>query len=260
MTRVLLFAQAREAAGTRQVDLDGSTVAEVLAAADDRFGEAFAAIRPSCTIVVDDEIVHRGAFPTHPSGRELAILPPVSGGSGPLDPEHQVAEHHEGDQTSASLRVAVLTVSDRASDGTYEDRTGPAVEALLVDRLDAVVADRALVADEFDAIVEVLTRWCDGGAVDLVVTNGGTGLAPRDVTPEATRAVLDVEAPGIGELMRAAGLAHTPFASLSRQVAGRRGHTIVVNVPGSIKGATESLDAVVGVLAHACGTARGGRR
>lgn len=259
MTRVLLFAQAREAAGTREVDLDGATVAEVLAAADGRFGEAFAAIRPSCTIVVDDEIVHRGAFPTHPSGRELAILPPVSGGSGPLEPHHEPG-HHETDRASTALRVAVLTVSDRASDGTYEDRTGPAVEALVVERLDAVVADRALVADEFDEIVQVLTTWCDGGAVDLVVTNGGTGLAPRDVTPEATRAVLDVEAPGIGELMRAAGLAHTPFASLARQVAGRRGHTIVVNVPGSVKGATESLDAVIGVLAHACGTARGGRR
>jgi molybdenum cofactor synthesis domain-containing protein len=255
MTKVLLFAQAREAAGTREVELEGSTVAEVLAAADGRFGAVFAGIRTSCTIVVDDEIVHRGAYPTHPAGAELAILPPVSGGSGPV--EHT---HESGGEAAPPLRLAVLTVSDRASEGTYEDRTGPAVEALLTERLDAFVADRALVADELDDLVAVLTRWCDGGAVDLVVTNGGTGLSPRDVTPEATRQVLDVEAPGIGELMRAAGLAHTPFAALARQVAGRRGHTIVVNVPGSVKGATESLDAVVGVLAHACATARGGAR
>lgn len=259
MTKVLLFAQAREAAGTRELELEGSTVAEVLAAADARFGAAFAGIRTSCTIVVDDEIVHRAAYPTHSSGTELAILPPVSGGSGPLEHTHGHS-HDAGRSAVPPLRLAVLTVSDRATEGTYEDLTGPAVEALLTDRLDAFVADRALVADEAEDIAAVLTRWCDGGAVDLVVTNGGTGLSPRDVTPEATRRVLEVEAPGIGELMRAAGLAHTPFAALARQVAGRRGHTIVVNVPGSIKGATESLEAILAVLPHACATARGGRR
>jgi molybdopterin adenylyltransferase len=263
VTRVLLFAQAREAAGTREVELEGATIAEVLAAADARFGPSFATISSGCTVVVDDAIVQRSEYATRSPGTELAILPPVFGGAGDAQDAHDThdthgAGHRSGDDTP--LRVAVLTVSDRASVGTYEDLTGPAVEALVVDRLAATVVARQLVADELDAIVGVLTGWCDGDEVDLIVTNGGTGLAPRDVTPEATRAVLDVEAPGIGELMRAAGLAHTPLAALARQVAGRRGRTIIVNVPGSLKGATESLDAVIGVLGHACSTARGGPR
>jgi molybdopterin adenylyltransferase len=243
MTRVLLFAQAREAAGTREVELDGATIAEVLAAADERFGAEFARVRPACTIVVDDEIVQRPEYATRGPGAELAILPPVSGGDGHLD-------------DPGPLRVAVLTVSDRATAGTYEDLTGPAVEELVTARLGATVVERELVPDDYDTIVAVLSRWCDTDVADLVLTNGGTGLSPRDVTPEATRSVLQAEAPGIGELMRSAGLAHTPFAALSRQVAGRRARTVVVNLPGSVKGATESLDAVVDVLAHAVSAAR----
>ena len=114
---------------------------------------------------------------------------------------------------------------------------------------------RDVVPDSFDRIVEVVRRWCDADLVDLVVTNGGTGLSPRDVTPEAVRSLLDVEAPGLAELMRARGLAHTPMAALSRQVAGRRGHTIVVAVPGSVKGAVESIQAIADVLPHAVATA-----
>ena len=259
MTRVLLFAQAREAAGTRQAELDGATVAEVLAAAAERFGAEFARIAQGCTIVVDDTIVPRSEHATHTAGDELAVLPPVSGGA-PGHDAHAHDEHpHRTEGSGDGLRVAVLTVSDRASQGEYEDLTGPAIEALVVDRLDAHVVDRAVVSDDATAISAALRGWCDGGRVDLVLTNGGTGLSPRDVTPEATRAVLEVEAPGIGELMRAAGLAHTPLASLARQTAGRRRHTIVVNLPGSVKGATESLEAVIGVLAHACATAGGGR-
>jgi len=245
MTVVLFFAQAREAAGTRRTEIGGDTVAQVLAAADATFGPEFAAIRAACTIVVDDEIVPRAEHDHHTAGAELAILPPVSGGAG-----------HETDP--GVIRVAVLTISDRATAGEYEDLTGPAVEAVVAEHLRSELVARALVADEHDAIVAALVEWCDGGAVDLVLTNGGTGLAPRDVTPEATRSVLDAEAPGLGELMRAAGLAHTPFAALSRQVAGRRGRTIVVNLPGSVKGATESLEAVVSVLGHACATAGSG--
>ncbi|CAN5668950.1 hypothetical protein BH10ACT3_BH10ACT3_02990 [soil metagenome] len=249
MTQVLLFVQAREAAGgTRTIELDGATVAQVLAAAEGRFGPEFARISAACTVVVDDEIVHRSEYDSRPAGAELAILPPVSGGDGGHVPD------------AGRLRVAVLTVSDRASSGTYEDLTGPAIDALVEERLDATVAERRLVPDDHDTIAAQLAAWADDGQVDLVLTNGGTGLAPRDVTPEATRSVLDVEAPGIGELMRAAGLAHTPFAALARQVAGRRGRTIIVNLPGSVKGATESLDAVVDVLGHACATAKSGSR
>ena len=245
MTTVLFFAQAREAAGTRRTELTGDTVAQVLAAADATFGAEFAKISAACTIVVDDEIVPRSEHADHPAGSELAILPPVSGGAG-----------HDADP--GPIRIAVLTISDRASSGEYQDLTGPAVEAVLTEHLSAEFVARSLVADEHDLIAAALVDWCDNGEVDLVVTNGGTGLAPRDVTPEATRSVLDVEAPGIGELMRAAGLAHTPFAALSRQVAGRRGRTIIVNLPGSVKGATENLEAVVTVLGHACATAKSG--
>jgi molybdenum cofactor synthesis domain-containing protein len=157
------------------------------------------------------------------------------------------------------VRVVVLTVSDRASAGEYQDLTGPAVEQLVVAALGAVVVGRELVPDEADVIAGALVRWCDGGTCDLVLTNGGTGLSPRDVTPEATRGVLDAEAPGIGELMRAAGRAATPLAALSRSAAGRRGHTLVVNLPGSVRGATESLEALLEVLPHAVAMAGNGR-
>ena len=153
----------------------------------------------------------------------------------------------------------MITVSDRASAGEYEDLTGPAVERLAVERIGAVVVAREVVPDDADRIAEAIQRWCDGGTCDLLLTNGGTGLAPRDVTPEATRRVLEVEAPGLGELMRAAGLATTPLAALSRQAAGRRKHTVVVNLPGSVRGATESLDAVLAVLPHAVAMAGTGR-
>lgn len=254
MTEVLLFARARELAGTRRLELSGASVTEVVAAAGERFGEEFAELCASCTVVVDGETVPRSQFDTTAPGAELAILPPVSGGS-----------HDDGDPDQP-VRVVVVTVSDRASSGVYEDLTGPAIEALLGagDTADSVgtmeVVGRELVADEADRIAEVLRRWCDGDGCDLVLTNGGTGLSPRDVTPEATRSVLEAEAPGLGELMRAAGLTHTPLAALSRQVAGRRGRTLVVNLPGSVRGATESLSAVLPVLPHAVAMARSGAR
>ncbi|MEX0767659.1 MAG: molybdenum cofactor synthesis domain-containing protein [Microthrixaceae bacterium] len=245
MTQVLLFAQAREIAGTRSVNIDGVTVAEVLAAADMLFGSEFAQLRLHCTVMVDEVILLGSEFATASAGTELAILPPVSGGS-----------DHARDHSSSGMRVAVLTVSDRASAGEYEDLTGPAVEATLLSVLDAQVVLRAVVPDERSAIVKILIQWCDVDQVDLVLTNGGTGLAPRDVTPEATREVLEVEAPGIGELMRSVGLKHTALAALSRQYAGRRGKTLIVNLPGSVAGATESLEAVIQILPHACATVR----
>jgi molybdopterin adenylyltransferase len=148
------------------------------------------------------------------------------------------------------VKVAVLTVSDRASAGTYEDGSGPAVEAA-VTAADHEVVARDLVPDEIDRIAAALTAWADAGAIDLILTTGGTGLGPRDVTPEATRTVIEREAPGIAEAMRAHGRALTPFAALSRQVAGTRGACLIVNLPGSPKAAVESLDAVLPILGHA---------
>lgn len=261
MTTVLLFARARELAGARRVELDGATVAEVLDVAAERFGPEFAELCGTCTVVVDGETLLRSEHGSTAPGDELAILPPVSGGAGE-DGAHDRDAHdggaHAHDVSGPDeLRVVVVTVSDRASRGDYEDLTGPAVEQLAAELLGATIVGREIVADEPEAIAASIVAWCDGGRCDLLLTNGGTGLSPRDVTPEATRSVLDAEAPGLGELMRSAGLAHTPMAALSRQAAGRRGHTIVVNLPGSAKGATESLEAVAAVLPHAVSSARG---
>ncbi len=244
MTEVLMFARARELAGTRRAQLPGETVEDVLRAAGERFGPEFVALCATCTVVVDGETVPRADVGATPAGRELAILPPVSGGS------------HDQDDAPVALRVAVVTVSDRASAGEYQDRTGPAVEEVARERLGATVVGRDLIVDDEALIAATITTWCDGDGCDLLLTNGGTGLAPRDVTPEATRGVLDAEAPGLAELMRSTGLTHTPLAALSRQVAGRRGRTIVVNLPGSVRGATQSLEALVEVLPHAVAMAR----
>lgn len=148
------------------------------------------------------------------------------------------------------MKVAVLTISDRSARGERSDEGGPLVEQLVVAAGGEVVG-RALVADERAEIEAALKDWADGGAIDLILTTGGTGLGARDVTPEATRAVLDREAPGIAEAMRAAGVAHTPMAALSRQVTGARGATLIVNLPGSPKAIQECLDAVIGILPHA---------
>lgn len=148
------------------------------------------------------------------------------------------------------MKVAVLTISDRSARGARADQGGPLVEQLVV-AVGADVVKRALVPDERDEIEAILREWADGGAIDLILTTGGTGLGARDVTPEATRAVINKEAPGIAETMRAAGIAHTPMAALSRQVAGARGTTLIVNLPGSPKAIKEGLDAVIEILPHA---------
>lgn len=144
----------------------------------------------------------------------------------------------------------MLTISDRSARGERSDEGGPLVEQLVVAAGGEVVA-RALVPDERTEIEAALKDWADGGAIDLILTTGGTGLGARDVTPEATRTVIDKEAPGIAEAMRAAGMASTPMAALSRQVAGARGTTLIVNLPGSPKAVQECLDAVIGILPHA---------
>jgi len=121
----------------------------------------------------------------------------------------------------------------------------------LVEPLGAEISVYAVIPDDRDEIVAVLCSWCDTEGVDLILTTGGTGLGPRDVTPEATLAVVDRIVPGLPEAMRAEGMRHTPFASLSRAVAGVRGRTLVVNLPGSEAGVRESLGAILNVLPHA---------
>lgn len=144
--------------------------------------------------------------------------------------------------------AAVLTVSDSVSQGRRQDGSGPAVADALR-KLGYEVVRSEHVADSRAEIERALQQLC--GEAQLVVTTGGTGLAERDVTPEATRAVADKVVDGLGELMRAAGLRHTPFAALSRGIGAVRGRALIVNLPGSPKGAVESLDAVAKILPHA---------
>ncbi|HET7631916.1 MAG TPA: MogA/MoaB family molybdenum cofactor biosynthesis protein [Gemmatimonadaceae bacterium] len=154
------------------------------------------------------------------------------------------------------MRVAVLTVSDAGSRGERKDTSGDAAVAWASAR-GYTLAERALVPDDSHEIVRALLRWCDGGVVDLVLTTGGTGLSPRDVTPEATRAVIEREAPGFAELMRASVLVAFPQAALSRATAGVRGRTLVVNLPGSTGGVKDGLKALEPIIDHAVATVRG---
>jgi len=147
----------------------------------------------------------------------------------------------------------VLTVSDRVSAGTRDDASGQAI----TERLEGLgfAVERALVPDEIPVIAAAIAAGA--GAHPLVVTTGGTGLTPRDVTPQATRTVLDYEVPGIAETMRAEGRKSTPLAALSRGLVGVAGRSLVINVPGSPRGSMESLDAVVPILVHALETLSG---
>jgi molybdopterin adenylyltransferase len=147
------------------------------------------------------------------------------------------------------INAAVLTISDSVSAGTRGDRSGPAVRERL-EQLGWRVSVVEVIADEVPEISARLATLADGGQVAAIFTTGGTGIAARDVTPEATRAVLHREIPGFGELMRARGRETTPLAALSRSLAGTRGRVLIVNLPGSPKGAVESLDAIVELVPY----------
>lgn len=156
------------------------------------------------------------------------------------------------------LKIKILTVSDRAATGALEDTGGQSVQEAL-DQPDWHVVERLIVPDERDQIAATLLRWCDEADVDVIFTTGGTGLGPRDVTPEATADVAERLIPGVAETMRAAGLAATPFSMLSRGLAAVRANTVIINLPGSPKGAVEGVEVVRPILEHAVAILHGGR-
>jgi len=148
------------------------------------------------------------------------------------------------------MRVGIVTVSDGAFRGERVDQSGPAIAQALV-AIGGDIVDQRIVPDEADMIERAIIHMVDRLDVDVLLTTGGTGLAPRDITPEATRRVVEREVPGIAEAIRAASLAHTPRAMLSRGIAGVRASTLIINLPGSTKGVQESLAVVIDQLPHA---------
>jgi len=164
----------------------------------------------------------------------------------------QVVDH--GDHTHeapGALRVGILTCSDRSARGERADTTGPTIHNLVIDKLGGTVTQYRVVPDERGAIEAALIEWVDEHKLDLILTNGGTGLSPTDITPEATRAVIERETPWIVNAMVLDSLRITPYAMLTRATAGIRGRTLIVNLPGSPKAATENLTAVGEILPHA---------
>ena len=153
-------------------------------------------------------------------------------------------------------QAIVLTISDSASRGERTDLSGPTTREEL-ERLGCEVVSVTIVPDDVNMIREKLLEHSDSGAIDLIVTTGGTGLAPRDVTPEATQQVIEKSIPGLPELMRMEGLKSNPRAALTRAVAGLRKKTLIINLPGSVRGVQECLAAVAPILGHALEVASG---
>lgn len=150
----------------------------------------------------------------------------------------------------AAPRIGILTVSDRSSRGQRPDASGPALQARILQQGWQIVAQSVL-PDEYNQLCDTLREWADRGDIDIILTTGGTGFSPRDVTPEATLAIITRQAPGLAEAMRQASLRLTPHAMLSRSVAGIRGCTLIINLPGSPKAAVENLEVILPVLPHA---------
>ncbi len=156
------------------------------------------------------------------------------------------------------FRLAILTISDAGSKGEREDTSGDVISEMM-DREDFQELRRDIVPDEADLISGRLREWCDGGDFDLILTTGGTGLGPRDVTPEATMAVLDIEVPGIAEAMRIQTLKNTPLAMLSRSVSGVRSGCLIVNLPGSPRAVRETLEVALEAIPHGLEMVKGRR-
>ena len=149
------------------------------------------------------------------------------------------------------MKIGVLTISDRGSRGEYEDRSGPLAEEIVNGRSPWQVTHRAIIPDDLEVITQTLRKWSDEEGVNLILTSGGTGFAPRDITPEATKAVIERETPGIAEALRSASLKITQHAMLSRAVAGIRGQTLIINMPGNPKAVRENLEVLLPILPHA---------
>ena len=156
------------------------------------------------------------------------------------------------------FNLAILTISDAGSKGEREDTSGDAISEMMAREGFAQVR-REIVPDEREVISKKLREWCDGGEIDVILTTGGTGLGPRDVTPEATREVIEIEVPGIAEAMRMETLKNTPLSMISRAVAGLRSGCLIINLPGSPKGVRECLGVAAPVVPHALEMVRGRR-
>jgi molybdopterin adenylyltransferase len=154
------------------------------------------------------------------------------------------------------FKLGIITISDKASQGKRPDKSGPLVRDSFA-AADCQVVKYEVIPDERDIIAKKLSQWADAGTMDIIITTGGTGLAPRDVTPEATLSVLDKEVPGLAEMMRAKSFVITPNAMLSRAVAGMRKECLIINLPGSPKAVAECLEVIMPVLPHAVDVIKG---